>query len=230
MRRFFIDKVENMRDIGGYSIGNNLVVKLGKIIRTNVITNLNEEELNEIKNMGFTDIIDLRSDDEVNRKNGVFFNNHNFNYNHIAINGDGKLPKDENDIVNTYMEMLEGKEQIRKIFEILSNSTGGVIYYCNVGKDRTGLITALILKLLGVDNKDIVADYIASGVFLEKKLKDYAIEINNPDILKVTVPKSETIFKVLENIDNEYGSIEGFLLNVGITKKQIEVIKEKYIE
>lgn len=230
MRRFFIDKVENMRDIGGYSIGNNLVVKLGKIIRTNVITNLNEEELNEIKNMGFTDIIDLRSDEEVKRKNGVFFNNPNFNYNHIAINGNGRLPKDENDIVNTYMEMLEGKEQIRKIFEILSNSIGGVIYYCNVGKDRTGLITALILKLLGVDNKDIVADYIASGVFLEKKLKDYAVEINNPDILKVTVPKPETIFRVLENIDNEYGSIERFLLDVGITKKQIEIIKEKYIE
>ena len=56
--------------------------------------------------------------------------------------------------------MLEGKDAIYKIFKIISNSESGVIYYCNAGKDRTGLITALILKLLDVSNDQIIQDYI----------------------------------------------------------------------
>ena len=45
MKRLFTDKIENMRDIGGYSIDNNKVVKTGSLVRTNVVTSLNEKVL-----------------------------------------------------------------------------------------------------------------------------------------------------------------------------------------
>ena len=230
MRRFFVDKVPNMRDIGGYSVENNKIVKFGKIIRSNLITDLDIEDIKEIKKMKFTTIIDLRSNEELEKKKGIFVENPDFKYKHIAINGNGRLPKNEDEIIETYMEMLEGKQQIKEIFEILSEENYGIIYYCNAGKDRTGVITALILKLLGVNNQDIVVDYIASSIFLEKELKDFAKEMNTKEILKIITQKPKTMFDLLNNIQEQYNSIETYIKSCGIREEQIKIIKEKYIQ
>lgn len=230
MRRFFIEKVENMRDIGGYTVSHHEVVKSGKIIRSNCITNLSEKEIEEILNMSFNTVIDLRSDKEIEKKNGVFFNNDNFRYNHIGLKGDGRLPDSKDDVLNTYIEMLEGKEEIKNIFEIFANAENGIIYYCNAGKDRTGVITACLLKLLGVDNQDIIVDYLASATFLKNMIKDFASSFEDVDILPMITPHYETMEKLLEYIDKEYGSIDGYLSSCGVSQEKLSKIKEKYIE
>ena len=123
MRRYFIDKIENMRDIGGYSIDYDRVVKEGKIIRSNCVTNLNDEDLEKLIKMKFTTIIDLRNDEEIQKKKGIFYNNQNFKYNHIKINGDGKIPDRKEDVLNSYIEMLERYSesvQGRDIFSIIN--------------------------------------------------------------------------------------------------------------
>ena len=109
MRRFFLDEVPNMRDIGGYSVECNKIVKPRKIIRSNFIENLDKKEIEEIEKMGFTTIIDLRSNEELKKKKGIFAENSNFKFNHIPINGNGRLPENEEKIIDTYMEMLEGR-------------------------------------------------------------------------------------------------------------------------
>lgn len=230
MKRLFTDKIENMRDIGGYSIDNNKVVKTGSLVRTNVITNFSEDDIKNIADMGFSTVIDLRSDKEIERKNGVFVNNAKFSYKHVPIKGDGRLPNENESVLDTYIEMLSGKDQIKEIFDILSKTEGGVIYYCNAGKDRTGVVTALILKLLGVDEKEIAVDYAASGIFLDKMLKDYAKSMNNnKNIINIITPKADTIFKLYDYIDENYGSTEEYLKQCGITENTINTIKEKYI-
>ena len=68
MRRFFINKVENMRDIGGYSIDNFKIVKEGKLLRSNCVTNLTNEDIKQLTEIGFDSVIDLRCDEKM-----VFF-------------------------------------------------------------------------------------------------------------------------------------------------------------
>ena len=72
MRRYFIDKVENMRDIGGYTVGKNEIVKEGMIIRSNYINQLDNKEMEELIHMNFTTIIDLRSNNEIINKKSIF--------------------------------------------------------------------------------------------------------------------------------------------------------------
>ena len=134
MRRFFVDKIENMRDIGGYYISNNKTVKSGRIIGTNLITQLEEKDIKKIKDMGFSTVIDLRSDEEIKRKKGIL-------------------------------------------------------------------------------------DYVASGIYLENMLNNYAKEMNNENILKIITPKKETMYKLLNNIKNQYGSVEEYLQDCNITNK-----------
>lgn len=230
MRRLFIDKVENMRDIGGYSIGNNKVVKEGKIIRSNCTSNLGNKELEQLLKMGFKTIIDFRSNKEIEKEKGVFLNNKKFQYNHIKINGDGIIPGSKEEVLDSYIEMLKGKEQIKQIFEILNNTDNGIIYYCNAGKDRTGVVTACILKFLGVDNKDIIADYLISGVFLKEKLEKFANTITDRDIYAIINPNYDTMNNLLNYIDNEYGSIEKYLSDCKISKNTLNEIRNKYIK
>ena len=229
MRRYFIDKIENMRDIGGYSIGDDKVVKEGKIIRSNCVINLSDEDLEKLVKMKFTTIIDLRNDEEIQKKKGIFYNNRNFKYNHIKINGDGKIPDRKEDVLNSYIEMLNGKKQIKDIFEILNKTDGGVIYYCNAGKDRTGVVTVCILKLLGVNNQDIIVDYLASGVFLKGMLERYSASVQGRNIFSIINPNYDTIYNLLKYIDSQYGTIEQYLNSCNISNETLQGIKNKYV-
>lgn len=230
MRRFFIDKIENMRDIGGYTIDNKRIVKEGKIIRSNCIVNFSNEDLEELIKIGFTTIIDLRSNEEVQKKKSVFLNNAKFKYKNIEINGNGKIPSSKNAVLSSYIEMIEGKKQIKEIFEILDVTEGGIIYYCNAGKDRTGVITACILKLLGVHDTDIIVDYLASSIFLKQMLEEFSNNVANKDIFSIVNPNYDTMKRLLEYIDEKYGSIEGYLRECKISTQTLEKIKNKYIE
>ena len=211
MRRFFIDKTENMRDVGGYTVDNNNCVKEGKIIRSNCVTNLNDQEISQLLNMGFTTIIDLRCDQEIEKKHSVFNDNNKFQFYHIGLKGDGKIPNSKDEVLDSYIDILDGKKQIKEIFEILNESKGGVIYYCSAGKDRTGVVTACILKLLGAEDKDIVADYVASGVFLKDNVisidydncKGCGLCVNTCKFNAITIDYSDkTIDNVVNRIDN----------------------------
>lgn len=230
MRRFFIDKVENMRDIGGYTIGNKEIVREETIIRSNCITNLDDREIEELIQMNFTTIIDLRSNDEITNKKGIFVGNNKFNYYHVGIKGDGRLPNSKDAVLDSYIEMLEGKEKIKELFDILADTTSGVIYYCNAGKDRTGVVTACILKLLGVNEKDIIVDYLASGVFLKKMIIEFSNSVKEKDIFPIINPNYDTMDKLLKHIDNKYGSIEGYLKSCSISEENLKKIKKRYIE
>ena len=121
--------------------------------------------------------------------------------------------------------MLEGKEQIKSFFNILNEAKTGIIYYCNAGKDRTGVVTALILSLLGVDRDEIVQDYLASGVFLKDMLQSYSK--GQKDLFNIINPRSETMYGLLDYIDKKYSNIEGYLHDCGLSKKILNSIKNK---
>ncbi len=230
MRRLFTDKIENMRDIGGYAINNNEIVKEGKLFRSNCITNLENEEIKQLIKIGISQVIDLRSDEEIQKKKGIFVDNHTFIYNHIGLKGNGRLPDSKSEVVDSYIEMLEGKEQIKEIFDILGKTEGGIIYYCNAGKDRTGVITACILKLLGVSDKDIIADYMASGIFLKEMLQNFSNSITNKDIFSIINPNYDTMYNLLGYVNNQYGSMTEYLKSCEVSNETLETIKSKYIQ
>ena len=100
-----------MRYKGGYTIGNKEIVREETIIRSNCITNLDDREIEELIQMNFTTIIDLRSNDEITNKKGIFVGNNKFNYYHVGIKGDGRLPNSKDAVLDSYIEMLEERRK-----------------------------------------------------------------------------------------------------------------------
>lgn len=229
MKRYLLDSMGNMRDIGGYITGNKKV-KCGKLIRSNLPDNMTEEDISVLKKMGIKTVIDLRTEEEVEKANSVFEKNSAFKLLHYKIEGGGKIPTKSEDVPLSYMKMLEGKEIIYQIFKEIAKENHGIIYFCNAGKDRTGVVTALILMTLGVKKEDIVSDYVLSEGHLEKILNCFVEYPENKQIREIVTPKAEYMEQFLNQFNEKYGDINQYLHQIGITDNDIRQIREKYIQ
>lgn len=227
MKRLFTDEIDNMRELGGYFTKDGKIIRYDFLIRSNLPKSLSEENINYLLDKKITTIIDLRNNEEIAKKPGVFYNSNLFRYNHVKIKGDGKIPDSPEMVYDSYVEMIEGKEEIGKVFNIIANADDGVLFYCNAGKDRTGVVSALILKSLGVKDKDIVLDYIASGIYLMEMLEEFANSTQIVDIKSIITPNPDTMFKVLSYVEKKYDNIENYLYSCGVTQKELKHIKKK---
>ena len=225
MVRYLENSIENMRDIGGYKNNLGYRLGLGKLIRSNLPQNLSDEDVDIIKEMGIDTIIDLRTCEEIETKKSVFEDDNSFKVYHIGIDVGKEIPKSEELVSKSYISMLTLREKMKMIFEIVGNHDK-VLYFCDAGKDRTGVVTALLLKLLGVSEEDIIEDYIATKEYMKENLIKYAN--SNEDILNIITPKRVYMERFLREFKEKYKSVEKYLEFIGIEEEIINNIKNLY--
>lgn len=230
MKKILDDEMLNTRDIGGYETTDGLKkIKYNKLIRSNVPTELSEVNLTYLLENNINIAIDLRNDTEIKEKVAVFKNDSRFKYYHFQVNGLGRIPKNKKDVSNSYLEMTEGFDVIYNIFKIiLDGADNGVIYFCNAGKDRTGVITALIMMLVGIGKEDIIKDYVLSSEYLNDLLNAFIKD--NECLRDIVIPRKEFMEKFILLFNDKYESIEKYLNLVGFDYSEIEMIKEKLLE
>ncbi|MEG0550888.1 MAG: tyrosine-protein phosphatase [Vagococcus sp.] len=169
-----------------------------KLIRSDVPSNLSEREIQWLLDNKITTIIDLRQEDEIREKRCVLEKNSKFAYYNLPVRGGSEIPDSPNDVPKSYINMVD--EVMWKIIELVENATTNVLYFCNAGKDRTGVVSAILLLRMNIDKKEIIDDYFKSGIYLEKMLKEY-VEMNPSVDLEVITPKEiymETFLEMLE--------------------------------
>ena len=227
MIRYLEESIDNMRDVGGYKSGLGNRVKVGRLIRSNLPINLSNNDISLLEKMGMNIVIDLRSQEEIEARKSIFENNKNFKVYHIGIDVGKDIPETEKLVPKSYMDMLTLQEKMKTIFEIIGNNEK-VLYFCNAGKDRTGVVTALILKLLNVSENDIIKDYVSTGQFLKKTLIKFANSNNR--ILNIITPKEIYMQKFLKEFEKKYNNIEEYLKMIGVEDYIIKKIKTNYVE
>lgn len=226
MRRIVCEKVFNMRDLGGYLTKDNKVTKFMRFIRSNLPKDMTEDEINYLKNNNITTIIDLRKTEELERNQNCL-NISDFNYYNINLKGD-KCPEVEQDIPNGYMEILDNKETMSQVFHIIANSSGGVLFNCSAGKDRTGVVAMLLLLLANVYEDDIIADYMVSYAYIRNQIRK--MHIDNPDLPAfLGGSKLEYMEETLRLFKEKYDNIYEYMKYLGITLGEVESIKNKLL-
>lgn len=220
----------NARDIGGYPTKDNKVTKFHVFVRSSRLTDLTAKDNEFLREYGITDIIDLRgttliqdefvSDDNINKD---YFN---FHYIPLSTKRIEKYIKENEYIDNFnfgigYTYLLDNKIKIKEIFDVIASSKGGVLFHCTAGKDRTGVVSALILGLCNVDRKDIIANYEVTYTYISD------CEFMNTYPLNMQI--SEPIFMntFIQNLLEKYESFENYLLSCGISKENLNKIKNK---
>ena len=207
MRHILCEKVKNLRDLGGYQTPYG-ITKFNKVFRSSVPYSLTEDELKYFDDLNLT-VIDLRTEEEVLKKKSVF-DNSEYNYFNVVLKG-ANYPEKEEDI-----EILDDYEQIRKVLEIIKNSKGSILYNCTLGKDRTGVITMLLLLIMGVTDDDIIADYSLSYVYLREDIRK--IHELNPSLSAfIGNSKLEYMEETLRLFKEKYINIDNYMKILGFT-------------
>ena len=172
-----------------------------KYIRTDVPTEISESEINWLLSNNVTTIIDLRTDEERAKKKCPLEDDKRFSYYVYTIMGGDKVPDNTDSVAKSYIGMVDAK--FDDLIDFLLNVKSNVLYFCNAGKDRTGVVSAALLYKFGMSLEYIVDDYMKSKFNLETLLNGFATQ--NPAIdIDVITPHKRYIEEFLEwYIDRE---------------------------
>ena len=166
-----------------------------KFIRSDVPTEISESERQWLLENNIVTIVDLRTDDERTRKECPLIKDSRFSYHCFTLTGGDKVPLTVDDVPKSYIGMVDS--QFNKLIKFLSNTESNILYFCNAGKDRTGVLSAVLLYKAGYESEYIIEDYLKTKNNLEKVLNDFAN--NNSDIdINVITPCRRYIEEFLE--------------------------------
>ena len=146
-------------------------------IRSDYPGKLSDSEVKWLREKAITTIVDLREEKEYIDKPCRLEHEIGFTYYHMPVTGGGDIPKSSEAVAKTYLEMID--EQMYKIINTIMTAESNVLYFCGAGKDRTGVVSALILKRLGYNDQVIMDDYMESRENLMGFLHEYVKE--HPD-------------------------------------------------
>jgi protein-tyrosine phosphatase len=228
MQRYNWTGTLNTRDLGGTPTTNGEYVKYQKFIRSDAPNKISNDIRDFLVDRDIKTIIDLRNENIVKRAPNAFFQDDRFERYNFPLSINAKVPNSEGDFIENYYCMLENEIAIANIFKTMANSKSGVLFYCQEGKDRTGLIAAIILLLAEVADIDIFADYEISNVYLYEMVK-IAKTIPNgiPDFLLYVKP--EYMETILSYLRGKYETVENYLLAKGISSTEISNLKRKLL-
>lgn len=168
-----------------------------RYIRSDFPANLTDEEIAWLLSNNIVTIVDLRSDEEIAQKPCRLNGQNGFAYFHLPVTGGGATPNSREQVHVAYRQMIDG--QMDRIVETIMNAKSNVMYFCTAGKDRTGVVSAIILKKLGFSDETIVDDYMKSKDNLMDMLAEYSRSHPETDI-DIIVPHKENIEELLKQI------------------------------
>jgi protein-tyrosine phosphatase len=176
-RHIAFERLHNFRDLGGYRGAEGREVRWGRLYRSDSLGRLPAEgaDWDRFVGLGVHTVIDLRYPWEVER-NGRVPDGPGVAYHNLSIE---HRPYDQADLgpeiepvrylADRFGEVTDdGVVELRRTLEIIASASGPLVFHCQSGKDRTGLVAMLVLALLGVDEDSIAADFALTGLATER--------------------------------------------------------------
>ena len=234
----------NFRDIGGYLTQDGKRVKKGLYFRAGRQDRMSDKDLSQLSDLKISTQIDLRRPDEVLEQGKGPLEAVGAKYINIAVIPEGgsdqlsRLVGDTGISGKRYLGYLEfGPTSWLRLFGILSELDNlPVVLHCTAGKDRTGVSTAFLLSILGVSRDVIEADYLLTNLDTERQADFIESTVGYPEgydrermIAIAGVP--ETAMKdFLDGVESKWGSVLEYLEKIGITKNQMDMIRQNFLE
>ena len=226
----------NVRDIGGYETKSEYYTKAHRFIRSASTAKMTSSDCDKLYDYGVRHILDLRSDYEIEHLPSCFISDDRFHYQSINILESKTASVVPDDIMNYhdlsgfYIYIIEvHKAKIKEVFDVFAKHLyEGVLFHCSAGKDRTGVIAALLMDLAGCHEEDIIKDYSESyenNLAILDELEKM-MEAEHSSVLG----SSPTIMAAfLEYLREHYGSAKEYLISCGMQEEDIIDITQSFI-
>lgn len=163
-----------------------------RYIRSDIPQHLTAVEIQWLLENNVRTIVDLREEKERQQKKCPLEENPAFTYFHMPVTGGNVIPKSPADVPLSYLNMVD--EKMKDIIHIIESAETNVLYFCNAGKDRTGVVSALLLLRQGMSADYIIADYLKSGENLQEMLQSFSAVNPEVDIRVITPAKEYMVY------------------------------------
>lgn len=225
-RRIPLHGTDNTRDLGGYPVPGGSTA-WGRTFRSDVPANLSASDVETLERLGITTHIDLRTAEEVERRPSAVASREGFRYHHVDLCACMQMmPESEEGVAVSYLEMTQQAEPMARIFRIIAKAEGGLLFHCAAGKDRTGVVAAILLLLAGAERADLLADYILTAAYMREPVKKF-IE-TDPDVpYYILTPRVEYMESFLDRFLEAHGSARAYLESIGILADEIKAITQR---
>jgi hypothetical protein len=218
----------NFRDLGGYRTTDGREVAWRRLFRSDDLGRLHGEDLARFTALNVRTVLDLRRPTEI-AEDGRLPEIPGVDYHHLHLvhprwerTGEVDLTERTAYLVARYGEMVaSGGEAIGDALRFIAEAgTAPLVFHCMAGKDRTGIVAALVLELLGVDDETIAADYALS----EASDAAYRARHGLPPAPYVVVPPAVMI-GLLAQLRRGHGSVEGYVKSLGVTHDHLSELR-----
>jgi protein-tyrosine phosphatase len=247
VRRIGLDGPANFRDLGGYSAGR-LRLRRGRVFRSDSLSRMTEADVRHVVDeLGLVTVVDLRAGHEVETYGHGPLGSEGVVVHHLPIADETRpdrieRPRDAPDpstltLDRIYLLMLEryADRFVRVLRTLADESTHPIVFHCAAGKDRTGIVAALLLSVLGVDDETIAVDYALTAEHIDELVDRHraqaaaegnAVEVEDAHL----AAEAAVMLNVLAELRENYGSTEDYLLDHGLSPGAVAALRASLLE
>jgi protein-tyrosine phosphatase len=225
-RQFEFEGILNFRDLGGYTASGGRHMAWRRVFRSGGLWDATPVDLLRLREeIGLMSVLDLRDKAEIERI-GAGPATANLSYVNVPLSTDTgnvgavELVRALGDTGKVYILNMQDRSYGRRLVECLrtiAEADSPMVFHCSAGKDRTGVLAACLLNVLGVDSKDIVEDYTLTGPYMARHIERLS---RNPESAKFlqALPafmheaSAASMELFLSAMKQNYGSIRDYLL------------------
>lgn len=215
----------NTRELGGYRTAGGAYTGCGRLIRSDMQKYPSERDIAYLSEKRINTIIDMRGKNDVGKAPSPFSQMESFHYYNVPIEEGSGIPESVEAVPGSYMK-IAAAANMAEVYRRIAHAPEGVLFHCSAGKDRTGVVSAVLLLLAGVRDEDIIENYMLTKVCNQERFA--LLHRNFPEIdMNIVIPREAYMIRFLELFRETYGSAETYLETIGVTAEEIQMIREK---
>jgi protein-tyrosine phosphatase len=203
----------NARDLGGLPLHPSGETRFGSLIRSDLPGGIDRLDTQAVVDYGVRTVIDLRSPRELAERPNPLRDLPGYRHEPLLLDRDLDFVTDIRDMARTYRWKVDNRgEAIAAILRSMADAPpGGILFHCLAGKDRTGVIAALLLTVAGVDRDSIIEDYVLSEGTVPVEFR----------------PVPEMMADLLDHVDRRHGGVPAYLAAAGAGPATLEMLRTR---
>ena len=245
----------NFRDLGGYPARDGRTTRWGRLFRADALHELTPGDVGLLLDLGLRTIVDLRTERELARSGRGLLEPEDVAFHHLAVvqegvradgTSDGAAAGEAmaapaptgDDLAERYLWYLEvGRSPLVEALTLLGGEEWyPLVFHCAAGKDRTGVLAALTLEILGVDRDVIVADYVITAErlrFIMDRWREsdpaFAARMAEVPASRFSV-EAPTMEGFLDQLGDRFGGARSWALDAGVPAEALNRMADLLLE
>ena len=220
-----LETTMNTRELGGYRTASGGLTRCGRILRSDEPLCPSAQDIAWLLERRITTIIDLRCRQDLDEKPSPFTGMPAFSYRSIPIQEGSAIPASTAAVPGSYLAIAQAANS-RQVYRCIAHAPEGVLFHCAAGKDRTGVVSAVLLLLAGVCEKDVIKNYMLTKEYNQKRF--LRARRNFPDIdINIIIPHEEYMEKFLHLFRAAYGDARQYLEKMDLSENEVQLITQK---